>query len=281
MKEIHVSKITDTVEKLCYEAAYNLDANVEKRICEMSKMEESDFGKYAFEQILENIRYARAEQIAICQDTGTAVFFVEVGQDVHIVGGSLTDAVNEGVGRGYGKGYLRKSICSDPVFDRKNTGDNTPAVIHTEIVPGDELKITILPKGGGSENMGQLKMLVPSQGLQGVKDFVLHTVISAGGNPCPPVIVGIGVGGTMDKAVILAKKALARKIGEPSPDPRYAQLEKELLEEINATGIGPQGLGGRITALAVHIEYFPTHITQLPVAVNLNCHASRHAYAIL
>ncbi|HWQ79754.1 MAG TPA: fumarate hydratase [Anaerovoracaceae bacterium] len=281
MKEIQASKITDTVEQLCYEAAFNLEADVENHICEMSKREESEFGKYAFEQILENIRYARAEQIAICQDTGTAFFFVEVGQDVHIMGGNLTDAINEGVRRGYGKGYLRKSICSDPIFSRKNTGDNTPAVIHTEILPGDELKITILPKGGGSENMGQLKMLIPSQGLQGVKDFVLQTVISAGGNPCPPIIVGIGVGGTMDMTTLLAKKALARKIGEPNPDPQYAQLEKELLEEINATGIGPQGLGGRITALAVHIEYFPTHITQLPVAVNLNCHASRHAQAIL
>jgi fumarate hydratase subunit alpha len=281
MKEINTSKIIDTVEQLCYEAAFNLEADVESHISEMSKMEESEFGKYAFEQILENIRYARSEQIAICQDTGSAVFFVEIGQEVHITGGSLIDAINEGVRRGYSKGYLRKSICSDPIFDRKNTGDNTPAVIHTEIVPGDELKITILPKGGGSENMGQLKMLVPSQGLQGVKDFVLQSVISAGGNPCPPIIVGIGVGGTMDKVTVLAKKALARKIGAPNPDPRYAQLEKELLEEINATGIGPQGLGGRITALAVHIEYFPTHITQLPVAVNLNCHASRHAQAVL
>ena len=281
MKEIQASKITETVERLCYEAAYNLGEDVEQRIREMSPDEESEFGKYALEQILENICYARAEGIAICQDTGAAVIFAEVGQDVHITGGSLYDAINEGVRRGYQKGFLRKSICSDPIFDRKNTGDNTPAVIHTEIVPGDKLKLILLPKGGGSENMGQLKMLVPSQGLQGVKDFVLQCVTSAGGNPCPPIIVGIGVGGTMDKATLLAKKALLRRIGEPNPDPRYAQLEKELFFEINATGIGPQGLGGRITALAVHIEYFPTHITQLPVAVNLNCHAARRAEAVL
>lgn len=281
MKEIQASKITEVVEQLCYKAAYDLPQDVIDKINEMSKLEESDFGKYIFGQILENVNYAHQEQIAICQDTGSAVFFVEVGQDVHIVGGGLVDAINEGVRQGYNKGYLRKSICDDPIFKRKNTTDNTPAIIHTEIVPGNQLKITILPKGGGSENMGQLKMLVPSQGLQGVKDFVLQTVKTAGGNPCPPIIVGIGVGGTMDKVTLLAKKALARKIGSPNPNPDYAKLEKDLLEEINNTGIGPQGLGGRVTALAVQIEYFPTHITQLPVAVNLNCHASRHAEAVL
>ncbi|MDO4552910.1 MAG: fumarate hydratase [Bacillota bacterium] len=277
MREILTSEITAAVEKLCYQAAYDLDPHAERFLREAREREESEFGRYIFDQILENVCYARQEQVALCQDTGTAVVFLELGQEVHVAGGSLTEAVDEGVRRGYGKGYLRKSICGDPVFLRKNTGDNTPAVLHTEVVPGDKLKITLLPKGGGSENMGRLKMLVPSQGLQGVKDFVLETVTAAGGNPCPPVIVGVGIGGTMDKAACLSKQALLRRLGDSNPDPEYGALEAELLEEINATGIGPQGLGGRITALAVHIEYFPTHITQLPVAVNLNCHAARRA----
>lgn len=281
MKTIRSTKITEVVEQLCYQANYDLDKDVEDLIKACQEKEESEFGKYIFDQILDNIQYARQEQIAICQDTGTAVFFLELGQDVHIVGGSLVEAINEGVRQGYNKGYLRKSLCDDPIFDRKNTKDNTPAVIHTEVVPGDTLKITLLPKGGGAENMGTMKMLIPSQGLQGVKDFIIESIKKAGGNPCPPVIVGVGIGGTMDMVTKLAKKSLARKIGEPNPDPRYAQLEKELLEEINNTGIGPQGLGGRIYALAVHIEKYPTHITQLPVAVNLNCHASRHAEAVL
>jgi len=281
MKEIKASLITDAVEQLCYKAAYDLPGEVESFIKSKGADEESDFGKYIFDQILENVDYARKQQIAICQDTGTAVIFAEVGQDIHIAEGGLTDAINEGVRRGYSKGYLRKSICDDPVFKRKNTGDNTPAIIHYEITTGDRLKICILPKGGGSENMGQMKMLVPSQGLQGVKDFIVQSVVNAGGNPCPPVIVGVGIGGTMDKVTYLAKKALAREIGSPNPDPEYARLEKELLEEINATGIGPQGLGGSITALSVQIEYYPTHITQLPVAVNLNCHASRYAETVL
>jgi len=281
MKEIKASFVTDTIEQLCYKAAYDLPEEVKECIQDKSATEESDFGKYIFEQIVENIDYAHEQQIAICQDTGTAVIFAEVGQDVHISDKGLTDAINEGVRRGYNKGYLRNSICTDPVFKRKNTGDNTPAIIHYEIVPGDRLKLVILPKGGGSENMGQMKMLVPSQGLQGVKDFIIQAVVTAGGNPCPPIIVGVGIGGTMDKVTFLAKKALTRKIGSLNPDPEYANLEKELLEEINATGIGPQGLGGRVTALAVQIEYYPTHITQLPVAVNINCHASRYAEAIL
>jgi fumarate hydratase subunit alpha len=219
--------------------------------------------------------------VPICQDTGAAVFFIELGQDAHIVGGSLTEAINEGVRRGYKNGYLRKSMVAEPVFERRNTGDNTPAIIHIDVVPGDKLKMLIMPKGGGSENMGRLAMLRPSDGLKGVKEFIVKTVREAGGNPCPPVVVGVGLGGTMEMTALLAKKALARSIGQPNPDPRYAQLESELLEEINKTGVGPQGLGSRITALAVHIEYFPAHITGLPVAVNLNCHVSRHAETML
>jgi len=281
MKEIKVGEIIDAVENICLKAAYDLGKDVEDCLIANMEKEESEFGKYIFEQILENVKYSREERIALCQDTGVAVFFIELGQDVNIVGGSLTDAVNEGVRRGYDLGYLRKSMVLDPVFDRKNTGDNTPAVIHVDLVAGDKLKILIMPKGGGSENMGKLAMLKPSDGLKGVKKFIVDTVKEAGGNPCPPVVVGVGIGGTMEKTTLLAKKALARKAGEHNPEPRYARLEKELLQEINNTGIGPQGIGGRITALAVNIEFFPAHITALPVAVNLNCHASRHAEAVL
>lgn len=281
MKEIKTAKIIDAVEGLCIKAACDLPEDVEEIIRNSVGREESEFGKYILEQILDNIAYSRKENMAMCQDTGVAVFFIEVGQDVHITGGSLNEAVNEGVRRGYKKGFLRKSVVSDPLFSRKNTGDNTPALIHTEIVPGDSLKIFLLPKGGGSENMGALKMLKPSDGIEGVKNFIVKSVTEAGGNPCPPVIVGVGIGGTMDMAAVLAKKALCRKAGEANPDPQYAQLEQDILELINRTGIGPQGLGGRVTALAVQIEYFPTHITALPVAVNLNCHAARHAAVIL
>ena len=281
MKEVHDDKIVDAVQELCLTAAYDLGKDVEDCIIASKEKEESEFGKYIFDQILENIRYSREERVALCQDTGAAVFFIELGQDVHIVGGSLKDAINEGVRRGYKNGYLRKSMVIDPVFNRKNTGDNTPAIIHIDVVPGDKLKIMLMPKGGGSENMGRLAMLKPSDGLAGVKKFIVDSVKIAGGNPCPPVVVGVGIGGTMEMTTLLAKKALGRKLGEPNPNPQYAQLEKELLEEINNTGIGPQGLGGRITALAVHIEYYPAHITGLPVAVNLNCHASRHAEVVL
>lgn len=217
----------------------------------------------------------------MCQDTGIAVVYLEVGQDVHITGGSLTDAVNEGVRQGYEDGYLRKSVVMEPLFGRDNTGDNTPAVIHTEIVPGDTLRILVVPKGAGSENMGAVKMLKPADGLEGAKQFILDTVRNAGGNPCPPIVVGIGVGGTMEKAPMLAKKALTREIGSHNRNALYAKLEDELLEAINKMGIGPQGLGGRVTALAVHIEYYPTHIAMLPVAVNINCHAARHKEIVL
>lgn len=281
MKEIHVERIIKTVENLCIQAACNLGEDVEELIRQSLDKEESEFGKYIITQILDNVALARNENTAMCQDTGVTVLFVEIGQDVHVVGGSLVEAINEGVSRGYTKGYLRKSVVADPLFRRQNTGDNTPAVIHVEVVTGDELRFMVLPKGAGSENMGALKMLTPSAGIDGVKDFILNTVLQAGGNPCPPIIVGVGIGGTMEKATILAKKALTRKAGSSNPDPDYADLEQTLLTEINKSGIGPQGLGGRVTALAVHIESFPTHIAGLPVAVNLNCHASRHAEAVL
>lgn len=281
MKEIAINKIVETVRELCINAACDLPQDVEELIKNNQAQEESEFGKYIFAQIIDNVQLARRETQAMCQDTGITVVYVEMGQDVHITGGSLVDAINEGVRQGYKDGYLRKSVVNDPVFLRKNTGDNTPAVIHMEIVPGDKLKIMIVPKGAGSENMGALKMLKPSDGIEGVKEFILKTVREAGGNPCPPVVVGVGIGGTMEKATILAKKALTRKAGEYNPDTNYRALEEELLEKINRLGIGPQGLGGRVTALAVHIEAFPTHIATLPVAVNLNCHASRHSEAIL
>jgi len=281
MREIKTDRIIDTVEKLCIDANYNLGEDVEKLIREGMATEESVFGKYIFEQILDNVKLARNEKIAMCQDTGLAVVYIEVGQEVHITGGSLEEAINEGVRRGYKNGYLRKSAVDDPLFKRVNTTDNTPAIIYTDIVPGDKIKIMVVPKGGGAENMGGIKLLKPSDGVQGVIDFVVKTVTEAGGNPCPPVVVGVGIGGTMDKATVIAKKALARKAGQPNENPDYARLEKEILEKINKSGVGPQGLGGRVTALAVHIEYFPTHIATMPVAVNLNCHASRHAEATI
>ena len=281
MKIISVQEITSAVRQLCMDVNYDLPSDVEQALQDGLKREESPFGQYCLEQILSNCRMARENSQAMCQDTGIAVIYLEVGQDVHITEGSLYDAVNEGVRQGYADGYLRKSVVSEPLFERNNTGDNTPAVIHTEIVPGDALRIMVVPKGAGSENMGAVKMLKPADGLEGAKKFILDTVRNAGGNPCPPIVVGIGVGGTMEKAPMLAKKALTREIGSRNTDERYAELEAELLEEINKTGIGPQGLGGRVTALAVHIEKFPTHIAMLPVAVNINCHAARHKEVVL
>lgn len=237
--------------------------------------EVSPIGKEILLQLIKNAQIAREEFMPICQDTGVAVVFVEMGQDVRIVGGWLEDAVNAGVRKGYQEGYLRKSIVGHPLY-RVNTGDNTPAVIHVRLVPGENLKITVAPKGGGSENMSAVKMLKPADGIAGVKEFVLETVSNAGPNPCPPLIVGVGIGGTLEKAAILAKEALLRPLGQPGLGEGVAELEEELLREINGLGIGPQGLGGRVTALAVHINTYPTHIASLPVAVNLNCHASRH-----
>ncbi|MFE8701533.1 fumarate hydratase [Cytobacillus sp. FJAT-54145] len=281
MREISVEQIIQTVKELSIDAACNLPEDVEKLLKKAVETEESQFGKYSLEKIVKNVELSRAEHAPMCQDTGILVVFVEVGQDARIVGGSLTDAINEGIRQGYQEGYLRKSVVADPVLNRKNTGDNTPAVIYTDLVPGDQVKIQVLPKGAGSENMGALKMLKPSEGLEGVKDFIIKAVTQAGGNPCPPVIVGVGIGGTMDKSTLLAKKALAREAGHPHPNPEYQALEEELLVEINKLGIGPQGFGGKVTALAVHIETYPTHIATMPVAVCLNCHAARHKEAIL
>lgn len=279
-KLIQVEQIIEAVEKLCMDANYELGEDMLEKFQEALRTEKSPLGCEVFERLIENATIAREERVPMCQDTGMTVIFVEMGQEVLVTGGSLTDALNEGVRRGYTKGYLRKSMVKDP-FERVNTGDNTPAIIHYELVPGDELKITVAPKGAGSENMGALKMCKPSEGLEGVIRFVVDTVERAGGNPCPPIIVGVGVGGTMEKATYLAKKSLLRKAGEPNPDERLAAIEKEILTRVNQLGIGPQGFGGTNTALGVHLEVYPTHIASLPVAVNIQCHAARHKEIVL
>lgn len=281
MREISVADIVNTVAHLCQRANFNIGEDVLEALKQAREKEESTLGQQVLDQILENDSIATNENIPICQDCGTAVIFLELGQDAHVTGGDLYTAVEEGVRRGYEDGYLRKSIVSQPFSARANTKDNTPAVIHLDMVPGDCLKITVMPKGGGSENMSRLAMLTPAKGRQGVIEFVVKSVAEAGSNPCPPVVVGVGIGGTADKATILAKKALLRRVGEPNPDPEMAELEREILERVNNLGIGPQGFGGRTTALAVHAEVFPTHIAMMPVAVNLNCHAARHKEAIL
>lgn len=275
MREIDASVITGAVKNLCMDANYYLGEDVVQRLQECEKKEESPTGKEVLNKILENAQIAESDQVPLCQDTGFAVFFVELGQEVHIVGGDFVEAVNEGVRQGYKEGYLRKSIVSDPI-ERKNTGDNTPAVIYTDIVQGDGVKIIIAPKGGGSENMSEVKMLAPAAGIEGVKGFVIDRVLRSGANPCPPVVVGVGIGGTFDKCAQIAKRALLRPIGSKHPNPFYAELEEELLERINRLGIGPQGFGGRCTALAVHIEVHPCHIASFPVAVNMQCHVARH-----
>lgn len=280
MKEIHVQDITDAVKGLCVEACTTLGSDWWQGMERAMLQEEFSLGRDMLGIILENAKLAEAESEPICQDTGVAVLFLEIGQDVHITGGSLYDAVNEGIRRGYTDGYLRKSVVKDP-FIRENTGDNTPAIIHVEIVPGSELKITVAPKGAGSENSSGLKMLKPADGKEGVVRFVLQVVEAAGPNACPPIVVGVGIGGNLEQSAILAKKALLRSLGENHSEPHIAELEKEILRCINNTGIGPQGLGGRVTALAVHIETYPTHIASLPVAVNIQCHASRHAQVTL
>lgn len=276
MKEINVSKITEAVKIMCINANYYLADDVKEKIEKAYKSENWPMAKEMLEKILTNIDIAKNEKMPMCQDTGMACIFVEIGQDVHIVGGSLKDAINEGVRQGYTEGYLRKSVVKDPI-DRVNTKDNTPAVIYYDIAEGDKLKIKIAPKGFGSENMSQLKMLKPADGLDGVKDFVLKVVKEAGPNPCPPIVVGVGIGGTFDKAANLAKRALVRPLNERNSNDFYSNLEEELLEKINEIGIGPQGFGGKTTALAVNIETYPTHIAGLPVAVNINCHVTRHA----
>lgn len=280
MREVNVKDISDALRELAINANCVLGENEIEYFKKMIGIEESPTGKEILELMLENARIAREEQIPICQDTGMAVVFLEVGQDVHLVGGDITEAVNDGIRRGYEEGYLRKSILKDSI-DRVNTGDNTPAFIHTKIVPGDKVRVVIAPKGGGSENMSRFKALKPAEGIEGVKDFVVQAVAEAGGNPCPPVVVGVGLGGPFEKVALRAKEALLIPLGQRNPDPFYAGVEEELLERINNVGVGPQGLGGRVTALDVHIVPGPCHIATLPVAVNLNCHATRHGERII
>lgn len=274
MREIDSALITEVVARLCIDANYHLPPDMKKQIISSSKEESWETASIILDQIIENFNIADENLQPICQDTGLACVFLSIGQDLHI-NGNLEYAVNEGVRKGYSEGYLRKSVVSDPL-NRVNTGDNTPAMIYYDICPGDKLKITVAPKGFGSENMSQIKMLKPSDGIEGVKDFVIKVVEDAGPNPCPPIVVGVGIGGTFDKAAYLAKKALMRPVDQRNSESFYADLENELLEKINALGIGPQGFGGRTTALAVNIEKFPTHIAGLPVAVNINCHVTRH-----
>ena len=274
MRQINTEQITDTIEKLCIDANYNLGDDLISSLRDALEKEESPLGREVITQLLENAEIGKQEQVPVCQDTGFAIIFTEIGQDIMLTGGNLQDAINEGVRRGYKNGLLRKSIVKNPI-DRINTGDNTPAVIHTDIVPGDKLKITFDAKGGGCENMSRSAMLTPAQGREGVINFVVETVKTAGANPCPPIIVGVGLGGTFDYSTLLAKKAILRPVGSYNKDDTIAKLEIELLDKINKLGIGPQGLGGRITALAVQVETFPCHIASLPVAVNIECHSHR------
>ena len=279
MRNIKAEQITEVVRRLCIEANCHLTGDLKDRIAACRACEPFPVAQGILDQIIENYHIADEQNVPVCQDTGMACVFIDVGQDVHIEG-SVEDAINEGVRQGYADGYLRKSVVRDPL-DRVNTGDNTPAMIYYQLVPGDQVKITVAPKGFGSENMSQIKMLKPSDGLQGVKDFVVKVVEEAGPNPCPPIVVGVGVGGTFDKAALLAKKALLRPVNEHNADPFYAALEDELLERINRLGIGPQGFGGKTTALAVSILSCPTHIAGLPVAVNINCHVTRHQSEVI
>ncbi len=281
MRDINCQTISETVARLCQEAASLLPEDVLQALKKARDREESPLGQKILDQILENAELAKKEMLPLCQDTGTTVVFLELGQDAHIVGGDLSECIKQGVIEGYDKGYLRKSMVERPFSARVNTKDNTPPVIHTEIVPGDKLKIQVMPKGGGCENMSRLAILLPAEGKKGVTDFVLRAVEEAGGNPCPPIIVGVGIGGTAELAMSLAKKALTRKVGRPNADAEVVDLERELLEKVNALGLGPQAVGGRITALAVHVETHPTHITSLPVAVNIQCHSARLKEAVL
>ena len=274
MREINISQITTAIRDLCIKANTHLGEDVLEAFNKAIELEVSPTGKDILEKLVENARIAREEEIPICQDTGFAVVFVELGQEVHLVGGDLKEAINEGVRQGYQEGYLRKSICHP--FTRRNTGDNTPAVIHLDIVPGERVRLIVAPKGGGSENMSRVTMLTPAVGMEGVKDFVVQRVKESGANPCPPIIVGVGIGGTFETAALLAKRALLRPLGSQNPNTELASLEAQLYEEINALGIGPQGLGGRITSLAVHVAMMESHIASLPVAVNIQCHAARH-----
>lgn len=277
MRTISFDTIVNEVRQLCLTAAFDLPKDVLQAIDAAAAKEESPLGRSQLLQLVENAGIAATDRVPLCQDTGVAVFFVELGQDLHVTGGLLEDAIKQGTEQGWKCGYLRASVVEDPLFGRKNTGTNTPPVVHIELVEGDGLHITLAPKGGGSENMSQLIMLKPTMGAGAVADFVIETVVKAGGNPCPPIIVGVGVGGNFEMAPYLAKKALLRDVGSVHPDPQTAAFEKEVLDRVNATGVGPQGLGGTTTALAVHVETYPCHMASLPVAVNLNCHAARHA----
>jgi len=279
MREIHVEEIRDNVAAMCIDAAYNLSDDVMTAFDRAIETEKAPGAKEILSLLKENARIAREDRIPICQDTGIAIFFVEIGQDLRIKNGFIVDAINEGVRKGYRDGYLRKSVV-DPLT-RRNTGDNTPAIIYTELVPGDKLKISFMPKGAGSENMSVIRMLRPTEGVEGIKSFVLECVEKAGANPCPPVVVGVGIGGDFEKAALIAKKALLRPVGSPNARLELASLEEMLLKAVNKTGIGPEGLGGRVTAMAVHVESFPCHIASLPVAVNINCHAARHKTIVM
>lgn len=280
MREIHVDEITSTIARLVMEANYVLEDDVVSAISRARSLEEAPVGQSILMQIVDNYTISETERVPMCQDTGVALIFLELGQDVHLVGGGLTEAINAGVAKGYSEGYLRMSMLNDPI-KRVNTKNNTPAMIYTEIVPGDQLKIKVDCKGGGSENMSQLRMLAPSAGWEGAKRFIVEAVANAGPNACPPLIVGVGIGGNFDKSALLAKKSLLRHVGNPNADPDWAAREAELLEEINKLGVGPMGLGGTVTALAVHIETFGCHITALPVAVNIECHSHRHKEVVL
>jgi len=280
LRELDAKQITETVAQMCKEAAYYLPKDVYEGLKRGRETEKSPVGQNVLDQIIRNAEIARAEDRPYCQDTGMTIVFLKVGQDLHITGGNLEDAINEGIAKGYTEGYLRKSVVAEPLFNRKNTQNNTPGVIYTEIVPGDKLEITVAPKGFGSENKSGVKMLVPADGVEGVKKAVMDIILHASMNPCPPMVVGIGIGGTMDRAALLSKKALTRSIDERNPMPEYAKLEEELLDLINQTGIGPQ-LGGTTSALAVNIEWGPTHIAGLPVAVTICCHAMRHSHKVL
>jgi len=279
MGEIDVKLITEKVRDLCMKANTDLGEDVLQAFDRAMGKEESPLGVEILKELKENARIAKEEKVPICQDTGFAILFIELGQDVHLVGGNLNEAIQEGVRQGYKDGYLRKSICHP--FTRANTGDNTPAIIHTEVVAGDKIKITVAPKGGGSENMSRVTMLTPSDGIEGIKRFVIQRVKESGSNPCPPTIVGVGIGGNLEQVALLAKKSLLRSLGSKNPDPELDQLESEILTEINQLGIGPQGLGGRTTSLAVHILMMPCHIASFPLAVNIQCHAQRHKETII
>lgn len=280
MRIINSNEITETVKNMCIKANCHINSDIKQALKRSAETEKSDISKGILKNLLKNADIADRKEVPICQDTGMAVFFIEIGKEVFVEGRSITDAVNKGVAEGYTEGYLRKSVVADPI-KRVNTGDNTPAVIHYDFTEGDKIKITFAPKGFGSENKSALKMLNPSDGIDGIIDFVIDTVRKAGANPCPPMVIGVGIGGTMDKAAQIAKKALTRDITCPNSNPFYANLEKTLLEKINKLGIGPQGMGGTTTALAVNVETYPTHIAGLPVAVNVNCHATRHAVEII